>query len=184
MFPNHTITSPDAGNVPTSVEVGLQASRKGNFQFARQMLQRAIDQIDDNEPGMQEGLLELIADVADAYMRDGKFESARDWYSKGLRRAEATSGAGSQFALKLIARLAEISVLQEDTSGFNDHFESLQRAYLLCADANLSMVLNALIDLSWALCIRGNMPAVQTVNTMISHVKQLEEEERLGMVAA
>lgn len=184
MFPNQTITPQDARNVPSCVEVGLQASRKGNFQFARQMLQSAIDQIDDQQPGMQEGLLELIIDVADAYMREGRFESAREWYAKGLSRSQATIGCGSQFAIKLIARLAEISVLQEDTSGFNDHFESLQRAYLLCADANLSMVLNALIDLSWALCIRGNMPAVQTVNTMISHVKQLEEEERLGVVAA
>lgn len=180
MLLNQRITSQSV----SSVETGLQASRNGNIQLDCRMLELDIEQIDAQSPELQKPLLELMADLADSYLREGKLESAKNWYIKALYRSEAAYGASSPCAIKAIARLAEISVLQEDVNEFNQYFESLQRAYLLCSDRDLSGALNALIDLSWALCLDANMPAVQVTNTMISHLKQLEEEERLGVTAA
>lgn len=181
MLSNNLAQSHEQAKVPSCIEIGLQANKKGNLQFALQMLHTAIEQLDPD--GSQLRLVELISDVADTYFLQGKYEAAKEWYTKGLQRL-MVHGEHTVSAIKVLIRLAEVNALQEDLNEFHIQFENVQRAYLLCAETDLSSLLTPLIDLSWALCIQGNKAEVQAVNNMISQIKQLEEERRLGLVAA
>jgi hypothetical protein len=43
---NQTARTNAIARVPSGIEIGLQASKKGNFQFAGQMLQTAMEQVE------------------------------------------------------------------------------------------------------------------------------------------
>jgi hypothetical protein len=180
---NQTAQSNAIAKVPSCIEIGLQASKKGNFQFARQMLQTAMEQVEvQDEP--QPRLIDLMTDVADTFLSEGKFDMAKEWYSKALHRCELLQGENSLSGARLLTRLAEISVLQGELEDFRAYFDNVQRAYLLCEETNISTLLGSLIDLSWALCIRENLSEIQAVNSFIAQIKQLEEEEKLGLAVA
>jgi hypothetical protein len=69
-------------------------------------------------------------------------------------------------------------------SEFHRFFDHLQSAYLRSEETNVSKLLGALIDLSWSLCLQGQLTEVQTVNSLIGQIKRLEEEERFGIEVA
>ncbi len=167
--------------LPSCTEIGLQASKKGDFQLARQMLRTAIEQL-EGKPGQQNELIELTTSIADTYLNEGRYDSANEWYAKALHRSESLHGSHSLQGACLLARLAEVGVLQVEMTEFQKSFDSLQRAYLLAEDdADISKFLGALIDLSWALCVRGHfVEEVKHVNNLISQIKQLGEEEKLA----
>lgn len=167
--------------LPSCTEIGLQASKKGDFQLARQMLRKAMEQL-EGQAGKQPQLIELTTNIADTYLNEGRYDSAKEWYAQALHRAEISHGAHSLQGACLIARLAEVSVLQSDITEFQKSFETLQRAYLLAGDdVDLSNLLGALIDLSWALCVRGQfVEEVKQVNSLIAQIRQLDEEDRLA----
>jgi tetratricopeptide (TPR) repeat protein len=165
---------------PSCIEIGLQASRKGNFQLARQMLHTAMEQLEGQED-KKPRLIELIINIADTYFNEGSYDQAKAWYGKALQSSELWQGTNTIQSACLIARLAELSVLQADMSEFEKCFENVQRTFLLSQESNVSALLGALIDLSWALCVQGRLAEVQPVNSLIAHIKQLEEEDRLGL---
>jgi len=81
----------------------------------------------------------------------------------------------------LMSRLAEVNVLQSRMPGFQNHFEELQRVYLLCEEIDLSPLLRALVDLTWVLCLQGHTTEVRAVNSLIEQLKQLAEEYRVSV---
>jgi tetratricopeptide (TPR) repeat protein len=167
--------------LPSCAEIGLQASKKGDFQLARQMLNTAIEQL-EGKAEHQLTLIELTTNIADTYLNEGRYDSAKEFYAKALHRSELLHGAHSLQGACLMARLAEVNVLQSEMNEFQRCFESLQRAYLLAeSDTNVSRLLGALIDLSWALCVRGHfVEEVKHVNTLVAQIRQLDEEDRLA----
>lgn len=169
--------------VPSCIEIGLQASKKGNYQYARQMLQMALEQKSE-QTHEQPLLIELMTEVADMYLSEGRHDTAKEWYLKALQRVELVHGINTLCAPNLMTRLAEICVLQEDMAEYERYFDNVQRAYLLCEEADVSPLLDSLIDLSWVLCIRCQLVQVQSVNNMIAQIRQLEEEKKLGLAVA
>jgi tetratricopeptide (TPR) repeat protein len=167
--------------LPSCTEIGLQASKKGDFQMARQMLRKAIEQLEGLHD-KQSQLIDLTTNIADTYLNEGRYDSAKEWYAKALHRAETLHGAHSLQGACLLARLAEVSVLQSDMTDFQKSFDSAQRAYLLADESSdVSNLLAALIDLSWALCVRGQfIEEVRHVNCLIAQIRQIDEEDRLA----
>jgi tetratricopeptide (TPR) repeat protein len=183
MRASQPVFAPKELRVPSCLEIGLQASKKGDFTTARQMLRSAIEQL-VAEGAKQPGLIELTTNIADTYFKEGRHDSAKIWYAKALRNCEFFYGTHTLHTACLQARLAEISVLQSDLGEFHRYFDHLQSAYLRSGETDVSALLEALIDLSWSLCLQGHLPEVQTVNALISQIKRLEEEDRLGMEVA
>lgn len=162
--------------VPSSIDIGLSACKKGNFELARQMLHHSIKELGegaDKEPR----LVELITNIADTYLSEGKFESAWNFYMKAFQRLEMSQSLNSLPAAALMSRLAEISVLQDQMGEFAKQFDRLQRAYLTATETDASQLLTCLIDLSWSLCVKGQTVNASSVNKLIAQIKQLEKEE-------
>ena len=144
------------------------------------MLQTAIEQLEESEDEDKESrLTELVTYIADTYINEGSYSSAKDWYTRAFHRCEIFGGANTLQAACLITRFAEIGVLESDMKEFQKNFENLQRVYLLTEEGDFSALLGVLIDLSWVLCVQGQHREVQLVNRLISQIKQLQEEQRL-----
>jgi hypothetical protein len=182
MFTAEPVHEPSK-QVPSFIEIGLKASRKGNFQLARQMLHTAMEQLDGDED-KQPRLIELIVCIADTYLNEGSNDQAKAWYSKAFHRIELSQGANTFQAACLMTKLAEVSVLQDDMTEFQKCFENAQRAYLFSEETDTASLLGSLTDLSWALCVKQHLAEAQAVNSLISQIKELKEEDRLGIVAA
>ncbi len=171
-------TEPVAYKVPSCIEIGLQASKKGDFQKARQMFRAAIKQLED-DPNKQAGIMSLIVNIADTYINEGRYDLAKQWYTKALQNSELLPEHNIlQFACLMI-RLAQINVLQEDMSEYKKSFETVERVYLLSQEADTSVLLDSLIDLSWVLCMQRHLNEAQVVNDLINQIKRLEDEEKL-----
>lgn len=177
------VTVNETRRIPSCREIGLQAGKKGDFQLARQMLQNAIAEM-EGQDGKQAQMIELTINMADTYLNEGQYGPAKTWYTKALDRLILSQGANTVAVASLMGRCAEISVLQADMNEFQKCFDSLQRAYLLTAETEMSGLLNSLIDLSWALCIKGEIAAVQAVNDLINQIKQLEKETAMSASVA
>ena len=169
--------------IPSCVEIGLEASARGDYQLARQMLHTAMEQLDGCED-KQIRLVELISNIADTYLHEGNFDSAKNWYMRALIRCELSQGANTLRAGCLMARLAQVNALQSDLAEFKKQLDNLMHTFLLAPEESISLLLDPLVDLSWALCVKGCVPEVQSVNGLISHIKQLEEEDRLASYSA
>lgn len=171
-----TLQSKEMQSVPSCIEIGLQAGKKGDFQLARQMLHTAMEQLEGHED-KQSRLIELITDIADTYLCEGSYDLAKNWYMKALHRCELLQGTNTLQAACLMARLAQVCALQSKMTEFQKYLDNVLRAYLLTPEEDISILLNPLIDLSWALCIRKCVAEVQPINDLIALIKQLEEEK-------
>ncbi len=163
--------------VPSSIDIALQASHKGNFPLARQMMLRAMREL-DGQVDKPARLIELITKIADTYVTEGKYDSARAWYTKALHRLEVWQGSNSLAVACVMVRLAQVCVWQFNMTEFQEYFDQVERAYLLSQDMDVSVFLDALIELSWALCIHECVNEVQLVNNLIAEIKQLEAESK------
>ncbi len=170
-------------SVPSCIDIGLEASRKGNFQMARQMFRAAMDQL-EGQSGKESQLIELLIHTADTYLNEGLYDSAKQWYEKAMQRHELWQGKNTFQAACLMAKLAEVNVLQAQLGEFQKCFEDTERFYLLAQDTDPNILLGALIDLSWSLCVKGHMDEVRSVNNLIAQIKQLEEENELAAQVA
>jgi tetratricopeptide (TPR) repeat protein len=170
-------------HVPSCLEIGLQAGKKGNFTTARQMLRLALKQL-AGDADKQPRMIELTTNIADTYSNEGRHDSAKVWYGKALRHCELFYGTSALHAACLLARLAGVSALASDMGEFHRYFDLLQSAYLRAGEKEVSGLLGALIDLSWSLCLRGQLTEVQSVNTLIDQIKRLEGEDKLGIEVA
>lgn len=168
----------DIAKVPSSIDIGLQASKKGNFQLAKQMLHNAIEQFDGQED-KQGRLIELIVSIADTHLNEGSYDQAKEWYQKALHRLENEHAINSLPAAAIMARLAELGVLQRDMKEFQMHFDTLQRSYLLAPEVELSGLINSLVDLSWVLCSQKCVAETQAINSLIAQMKLIEEEDKI-----
>jgi tetratricopeptide (TPR) repeat protein len=172
--------------MPTFVsclELGLRAGKKGDFQFARQMLHSACEELlgcDDQHPR----LIELMADIADTYLAEENYDLAERWYQKALHRSELLRGANALQTVCLMVKLAEVNVLQEEFAEFQKYMDGIQRAYFLTLEESVSILLFPLTDLSWALCIKGRIAEVKVVNSLIAQIRQLDEEDKSDKVAS
>jgi len=170
-------------SAPTScADIGLRASEKGDFHFARQMLHVAIEQLHGQDK--QSRLIELIADIADTYLHEENYDMAEIWYKKALNRLELSQQAETLQAACLMARLAQVHALTPRKSELTKYLDNLLRIYLLDSEANISILLGPLVDLSWTLCVSGFIAEVHTVNDLIAQVKQLSEEEKFAQIVA
>jgi len=169
--------------IPSCIEIGLRASKKGNFEVARQMLRTAIEQFEGHEAELPQ-LIELITNIADMYLNGGTYASAKEWYAKALHHSELLYGGNSLNVACLTARLAEVSALESNIEDFHKFFQRAQRVYLNLEESKLSALLGVLIDLSWVLCMQGRVVEVKPVNEMIEQIKRMEEEDRLGILVA
>lgn len=165
-----------SGGIPSCADLGLRASQQGDFQTARQMMRAALEQLTKfkDEP-VQIRSVELITCIADMHLHEGRYESAKLWYSKALYRAQSLSGAYCLHA-HLLCRLAELSVLQAEMSDFRRYFDNLVRLYLLSQEADVSVLLSALIELSWVLCVNQQSFEAKAVNNLISQINTIERE--------
>jgi len=171
--------------VPSCIEIGLEASKRRNFGMARQMLRAAMENLGGIEDKTAH-LIELMIHVADTYVNEGRYDQAKAWYTQALDRSQLSFGKNTLQTALLMAKLAEISVLQNDMSEFSACFENLMRAYLLSQETepDSSTLLNALIDLSWSLSVQGHLNEAKPVNSLITQIKQMDEEDRLGTAVA
>jgi hypothetical protein len=162
---------------PDSVleQIGLQARESGDFQFARRVLQAAIKRLDDAHDNASRWI-ELVINVSDTYLSEGNTSPAKIWYMKALERSEQVTGKHTVQVAFLLGRLAQVAALDADAPEFENCFEQLTRAYLLSTEEDLSLLLDSLMDLSWAWCVKGNVKEVQRVNELIGQIKQLEQE--------
>ncbi len=167
-----------AYKVPSCIEIGLQASKKGDFQKARQMFRAAIKQLEEcaNRPAQ---LVTLIVNIADTYINEGRYDLAKQWYTKALQNSELLPKHNVLQYACLMIRLAQLNVLQEDMAEFKKCFEIVERVYLLSQEADTSILLDSLIDLSWVLCVQKHLNEAQIVNSLIHQIKKLENEEKL-----
>jgi tetratricopeptide (TPR) repeat protein len=172
--------------VPSCAEVGLRACKSGNYQFARQMLQTAMSQLEGEDEDVEKSsrLIELTTDMADTYLIEGNFDLAKGWYLKALSHCELLQQANTWRSAGLMARLAEVHALNKDMSESQKYMDKLMHAYLLALDDNISSFLNPLIDLSWCLCVTGHVAEAQPVNDLIAQIRSLEHEDRLSISAA
>ena len=182
--------------LPNCIEIGIRASKRGDFSTARQMLRSAIDQIEndlrksaasdthkdidtDNKrsnTGKIDRLLELMTSIADTYLNESDYGQAKNLYEKTAERCVAEIGiASSQFAC-LMVRLAEVGILQSRLNDFQTYLQKAQQTYLLTKELNTASLLNALTDLSWALCVKGYLIEVVPVNNLIMQIKQVDKE--------
>ncbi len=145
-----------AMKVPSCIEIGLQASKKGDFTRARQMFRIAMDQLPETKEKPAQ-LINLIIHTADTYMNEWRYDMAKQWYEKALHRSELLPVRKILQSGCLMTRLAEVNVLQKNMPEFKKCFEIVQRIYLLSKEADTSMLLNGLIDLSWVLCVQGHL---------------------------
>src|ERR1700677_3837814 len=99
------------------IDIGLQASKKGDFQLARQMLHAACEQL-EGQDDKQPRLVELIIDIADTYINEGNYDLAKSWYQKALHRSELLYGTNTLQSACLMAKLAQVHVLQKDLTEF------------------------------------------------------------------
>ncbi len=166
--------------VPSRIDIAMEASKRGNYQMARKILQSSIEQLAEQE-NKQSRLVELMITVGDTYTNEGSLERAKAWYGKALQRCVLLEGAHTFQVACLMAKLAQLSVLQSNMPEFHECFEKVQRGYLLSDESNICTIIGPLTDLSSALCIRGFLVEVQSVNKLISQIKQLEEEDRSGL---
>ena len=162
-------------SIPSSMDIGLEASRKGNFQMARKMFRAAIEQL-EGQPDKQPRQVELITNIADSYLNEGTHDSAKTWYNKALEKLEPKN---TLQAACLYGRLAEVNALMSEMGDFQKNFEHVQRIYLLCEETEISILLNSLMDLSWVLCIQGHLEEVKQVNNLINQIKLIDEEDRI-----
>jgi hypothetical protein len=146
------------------------------------MLRTACEQLEEagetTNPSLR--LIELTTCIADSYLNEGRYDSAKVWYTKALNYSELKDGKNSLPVASLLTRLAEVSVLQSDLSEFKKYFEDTERAYLLAKEPNTTAMLAALIDLSWALCLQNHLAEAQLVNKLIAQIKQIEEEKKIA----
>ena len=103
---------------------------------------------------------------------------ASAWYIKALERSEHLHGKNTLQVASLLIRLSELAVLESNSDQYQKYFDLFTRAYLLTQEEDAFVLLDPLTDLSWALCVKGKLSQVQAVNTLISQIKQLQQEER------
>ena len=164
-------------SVPSCVEIGLQATAKGDFELARKMLHAAMEQLDGGE-NRQLRLIELIGNIADTYLHEGNYNAAKNWYQKALHRMEHLQGTNAIQSACLMVRLAQVNCLQSNMAEFKKYFDKVVRSYLLAPEESVNILLNPLVDLSWALCVRGCGDEVRPVNELITQIKELENEDK------
>ena len=166
--------------IPSCLDIGLKANRMGDFQTARHMLQTTLAQL-EGDAAQEAQIIELTTYIADTYMNESNYDLANDWYVRALHRSQNFRGTNTLESACLMSRLAEVNVLQSRMPGFQNHFEELQRVYLLCEEIDLSPLLRALVDLTWVLCLQGHTTEVRAVNSLIEQLKQLAEEYRVSV---
>ena len=162
----------------TYKDMESQAIKKGDFQLARQILHSACEQL-EGENDKQAHLIELMSHIADTYVNEANYELAKSWYQKALMRSESLHGTHALSSICLMSKLAQVNVLQRNMDDFHKYLNNLQLAYLLTTGENTSTLLDPLGDLSWALCVKGYIAEVKSVNSLIAQIKQLEEEYKL-----
>ncbi len=121
--------------------------------------------------------------TADTYLNEGNYASAKQLYEKALHCCWQNLRQNTLQAGCLMARLAEIGILQEDINEFQQSFENVERIYLLCQESDVSDLLHALIDLSWAASLQGYIDEIKSVNILIANIKQLEQEKLFSSAA-
>ncbi len=161
--------------IPSCLDIGLRAGQKGDFDTARRMMRTAMEQLNRHQDQLPRMIL-LTTYIADTYMNEGRYDSAKECYRKALQRAQGLHGINCLQAGCLMAKLAELCVLQAEISEFQRYFEQIMRVYLLSEEADSSVLLSALIDLSWALCLHGYIVEVREVNNLIAQIETLEKE--------
>ena len=149
-------TTKIATRLPSCIEMGLQASKKGDFARARQMFRAAIKLLENRENN-QTSLIALIVNIADTYLNEGRYETAKHWYTRAIQRSESLARKNILPFACLLTRLAQINVLQNNMPDFQKTFEDVQRVYLLSQEGNSAILLDSLIDLSWVLCVQGHL---------------------------
>ncbi len=172
-----------AVQIPSCIEIGLHASKKGDFIVARQMFRTAIKHLTNNQES-QSRLISLITNIADTYLNERRYDLAKQWYAKALKRNEFLPNKNNLQCASIIARMTAINVLQCDMKEFKKDFETVQRMYLLSVEADVSLLLNSLIDLSWALCLQRLTDEARTVNQLISQIKKLDDGMALEITSA
>jgi len=164
-----------SGQIPTCIDIGVLASRKGDFQTARQMFRTAIRQL-KGHANKQPCLLELISRIGKSYFNEGHYDQAGSWYRRALQVSERFYGANTLQAACIMARLADLHVLQRDLSGFEKAFDDIERIYLLSQERDTHQLLRLLIDLAWTLCIYAHPIEARRVNAFVAHI-MLEEAD-------
>jgi hypothetical protein len=179
---NNTIVSETAKAVDSSIytleKIGLRASKSGNFRFARQVLLSAIKRVEEDYCQQKDSRwIELATNIADTYVSEGNSRLARSWYLKILERTGRLYGTTSPQAAVLMVRLAELAVLESNPEEYQSYFDLFTRAYLLWQEEDTSVLLDPLTDLSWALCVKGNVDSVQAVHSLISQINELQQDD-------
>ncbi len=160
--------------IPSRTEIGLEASRKGDFPTARLMFRKSINrlkalpEVDTIEN--QARIIQLLTHMGDSYVSEGRYDLAGRWYEK----AWGICGSKQEHSLLLtclMAKLANVHILASDIKGFERYFEKLQSTYLLAQETDTSVLLPALIDLSSSLSANDHLAETQATNDLINQVK-------------
>jgi hypothetical protein len=165
--------------IPSRMEIGLQASRQGDFVTARQMFRKSMNRLKAlPEPGTidsQTRIIQLLTHMGDSYVKEGRYDLARRWYEKAWDKC-GSKREHSLLLACLMAKLCKVRVLESDINGFQRYFEKLQSTYLLVQETDTSALLPALTDLFSSLSVNGHVMEAQVTDNLINQIKPLEKE--------
>jgi tetratricopeptide (TPR) repeat protein len=129
------------------------------------------------------GLIKLIAKIAHSYFQKGYYEKSRRYYLRALNKCYSSETFKNSFlAASLLLRIAESSTMRSIYYDFEQCIEQVKQIYLLAKDKDTSLLLNSLIDLSWALCLKGRLDEVRSVNNFINQIKATETDDKCKLI--
>ena|SRR5579872_889746 len=134
-----------------------------------------IEQPSENDQDLS--LIKLMAKVAYKYLKKGQYEKSRQFYLRALHKCYSSKTIKNSFlTASFLLRIAESSTMRSSVYDFEQCFEQVKQIYLLAKERDTSILLNSLIDLAWALCLKGRLDEVRLINHFVSQVKEIDNE--------
>ena len=108
-------------SLPSLTEMGLTASKKGNFNIARRLLNTAMQQLREQSDKQSE-LIDLMVNIGDTYFNEGSADLAKLWYGKALDNCQHWQNKNNSQLAIILCKLAELHVLTDEIEEGNKCF--------------------------------------------------------------
>jgi len=169
-------------SLPSCIEIGLEASKRGDYKLARQMFRTSMHHVDEQDDN-QIRAIELTTYIAETHLKEGNYELAEGWYLKALQLSDFDQRKSSLQSVFILAKLAKLQILNSNMTEFEKYMEQMERAYLLLDQKDLSGLLHVLMDTSWSLCQTGRLEYLRPINEIITQIMTMNEEDEARALA-
>lgn len=160
-------------NIDLLLEQADLSIKRADYVKCRLLLRKCIRFIGESREARSK-LPAVCEKVGISYLKQKQYDRARSWFARGLRVLQCLGETNSLTTLNLRVRLAETCIQLDLQSEFERHVEMIHRGYLLSESADLSCLIDALLDLSWAACTTEHESDARRLNVLVQQLLEAD----------